>query len=217
MGDREQFWQAHVDACRVSGETQKLYCERHGIGPKTFRKWRSRLAGTTAHMIAAEGEPHGGEVKGGAKELFSPSFDGPLNRPQRMDLFTNPHVRRTWTPEQKQQIVMDALRSGMSIERFARTSGLTPSVVHRWKQEIAVHVGRGHDPARHVTAAPMFASVHVAPAPSERASRIASNASDAPARDTVEVTLTNGRRLRLHAQIDAKALHGLLAVLECGA
>ena len=81
MGDREQFWQAHVDACRVSGETQKLYCERHGIGPKTFRKWRSRLAGTTAHMIAAEGEPHGGEVKGGAKELFSPSFDGPLNRP----------------------------------------------------------------------------------------------------------------------------------------
>ncbi len=63
MGDREQFWQAHVDACRVSGETQKIYCERHGIGPKTFRKWRARLAGA-AHVIAAESEPHGGEVKG---------------------------------------------------------------------------------------------------------------------------------------------------------
>ncbi len=69
MGDREQFWQTHVDACRVSGETQKIYCERHGIGPKTFRKWRARLAGA-AHVIAAESEPHGGEVKGGAKELM---------------------------------------------------------------------------------------------------------------------------------------------------
>jgi len=216
VGNREQFWQAHVDACRVSGATQKSYCERHGIGPKTFRKWRARLAGVAAHMIAAEGEPHAGEVKGGAKELFSPSFNGPSDRAQLVDLFTNPHFRRTWTPEQKQQIVMDALRSGMSIERFARMSGLTPSVVHRWKQEIAVRVGHGHDPARHATAAPTFASVHVAPAASEPAPRMASNTSDTPARDTVEVILTNGRRVRLHVQMDAKALHDLLAVLECG-
>ena len=66
MGDREQFWQTHVDACRVSGITQKAYCERHGIAPKTFRTWRARLAGA-AHVIAAEGEPHGAAVKGGAE------------------------------------------------------------------------------------------------------------------------------------------------------
>ena len=59
--------------------------------------------------------------------------------------------------------------------------------------------------------------MHVAPAPSEPAPRISSDAFDAPARDTVEVTLTNGRRVRLHAQIDAKTLHNLLTVLECGA
>lgn len=82
MGDREQFWLAHVDACRIGGETQKTYCERHGLGLKTFRRWRSRLAGAT-HMAAAEGEPHRGEVKGGAKEDFSPFFDGPLARPQQ--------------------------------------------------------------------------------------------------------------------------------------
>jgi len=220
MGDREQFWQAHVDACRVSGETQKIYCERHGIGPKTFRKWRARLAGA-AHVIAAESEPHGGEVKGGAKEFFSPSFDGPSDRAQVMDLLTNPRFRRTWTPEQRQQIVIDALRSGMSIERFARMSGLTPSVVYRWRDELAVRVRHGHDllqhnPLHHSAAPPMFASVHVAPAPSEPAPRISSNALEAPARDTVEVTLTNGRRVRLNAQVDAKALHNLLAVLECG-
>ncbi len=138
-----------------------------------------------------------------------------------MDLLTNPRCRRTWTLEQRQQIVIDALRSGMSIERFARMSGLTPSVVYRWRDELAVRVRHGHDllqhdPLQHSAAPSMFASVHVAPAPFEPAPRISSNALDATARDTVEVTLTNGRRVRLNAQVDAKALHNLLAVLECG-
>lgn len=221
MGDREQFWQTHVDACGMNGETQKAHCERHGIAPKTFRKWRARLAGA-AHVFAADGEPHGGEVKGGAKELFSPSFDGPSDRAQLVDLLTNPRFRRTWTPEQRQQIVIDALRSGMSIERFARMSGLTPSVVYRWREELAARVRHGHDllphdPPQQVVATPAFASVHVAPALSEPAPRMASNASDVPARDTVEVILTNGRRVRVHARMDAKALHDLLAVLECSA
>jgi len=123
--------------------------------------------------------------------------------------------------EQRQQIVIDALRSGMSIERFARMSGLTPSVVYRWRDELATRVRHGydllqHDPLQHSAATPMFASVHVASEPSEPAPRIASSISDTPARDTVEVILTNGRRVRLHVQMDAKALHNLLAVLECG-
>ena len=110
---------------------------------------------------------------------------------------------------------MDALRSGLSIERFARMSGLTPSVVHRWKQDLTVYVGHGQDPAKQSAAAPTFASGRVAPAPSEPAPRAPSNALEAPTHDTVEVILTNGRRVRLHARIDAKALHNLLAVLEC--
>ncbi len=222
MGDREQFWQTHVDACRASGDTQKTYCERHGITPKTLRVWQAWLAGAAAHVTATDGEPHGGEAREGVKEIFSPFSGVPSDRAQAMDLFTNPRVRRTWTLEQRQQIVIDALRSGMSIERFARMSGLTPSVVYRWRDELAVRVRHGHDllqldPLQHSAATPTFASVHMAPAPSEPAPRISSNALDAPARDTVEVTLTNGRRVRLHAQMDAKALHNLLAVLECGA
>jgi transposase len=227
MGDREQFWQTHVDACRVSGDTQKTYCERHGITPKTLRTWQARLAGAPALVATTDGDPHGGdphegdphegEARGGAKEIFSPSSGVPSDRAQAMDLFTNPRVRRTWTLEQRQQIVIDALRSGLSIERFARMSGLTPSVVHRWKQELAVRVGHSPDRLQHPAAAPRFASVHVAPAPSEPAPRASSNALVAPAHDTVEVVLTNGRRVRLHAQMDAKVLHDLLAVLERGA
>ena len=123
--------------------------------------------------------------------------------------------------EQRQQIVIDALRSGLSIERFARRSGLTPSVVYRWRQELALRVRHGHDLLQHgalqqSAAAPMFASVHVVPAPSEPAHRAPVNAMDTPAHDVIEVILTNGRRVRLNAQMDAKALHALLAVLECG-
>lgn len=138
-----------------------------------------------------------------------------------MELLTNPRFRRTWTPEQRQQIVVDALRSGMSIERFARMSGLTPSVVYRWKQELAVRVRHGHDllqhePLQRPAAVPMFASVRVEPVSSEPASRAPPSVMDAPAYDTVEVILTNGRRVRLHARMDAQVLRDLLAVLECG-
>ncbi len=220
MGDREQFWQTHVDACRMSGVSQKTYCERHGIAPKTFRKWRARLAGA-AHAITVEGEPHGGEVKGGAKEFFSPSFDNPSDGAQLVDLLTNPRFRRTWTEEEKQQIVIDALRSGMSINRFARVSGLTPSVLYHWKQELAVRVRQGHavlqhEPRQPPAAAPMFAAVQVAPALPDPAPPAPCNAADAPARDTVEVVLANGRRVRFHAQTDARTLHALLAALEGG-
>jgi len=102
----------------------------------------------------------------------------------------------------------------MSIERFARSSWLTPSVVHRWKQELAVRVGHGHGPLQPPAAAPTFAAVQVAPASSEPASHAPSNVSDASARNTVEVVLTNGRRVRFHARIDGQAVHDLLAVLE---
>jgi len=93
MGDREQFWQAHVDACRVSGITQKDHCERNGITPKTFRTWRTRLAGATG-ATGIDGEPHGGEFRGGAKEFFSPSFDASSDQARLVELLTNPHPRR---------------------------------------------------------------------------------------------------------------------------
>ena len=218
MGNREQFWRAHVDACGVSGITQKAYCERNGITPKTFRIWRTRLAGT-ACATTIEGGPHGGEVREGAKEFFSPFSDDPSDQAQLVDLLTNPRFRRTWTPEQRQQIVIDALRSGMSINRFARVSGLTPSALYHWKQELAARVLQGravlpHDAPRHPAAAPMFASVQVAPAPSGKVVHAPCNPVDAPARDTVEVVLANGRRVRFHAQMDAQTLHALLSALE---
>jgi len=71
-----------------------------------------------------------------------------------------------------------------------------------------------HDAPRHPAAAPMFASVQVAPAPSGKVPHAPCNPVDAPACDTVEVVLVNGRRVRFHAQMDARTLHALLSALE---
>lgn len=106
-----------------------------------------------------------------------------------------------------------------SLARFARVSGLTPSALYHWKHELAARVLQGravlpHDAPRHPAAAAMFASVQVAPAPSGKAPHAPCDPVDAPARDTVEVILVNGRRVRFDAQMDAWTLHALLSALE---
>ena len=219
--DREQFWQAHIDACRMSGITQKAYCERHDITPKTFRIWRTRLA-AAARVVASEGEQHGRKAGAGGEEFFRPLSDASSDQAHLVNLLTNPRLHRTWTPEEKQRIVVDALRSGLSINRFARISGLTSSVLYRWRQELAARVRQGHavpqhDPPQHSAAAPMHAAVSATPAPSDPAPPTSCCAVDAPARDTVEVVLANGRRVRFHARADARPLRALLAALESSA
>lgn len=48
VGDRRDYWLGHVAAFRDSGETLKVYCERHGLTAKTFRTWRTRLDSNAA-------------------------------------------------------------------------------------------------------------------------------------------------------------------------
>lgn len=37
------FWQAHIEAWRASGETQAGYCRRVGVSQFTFSGWKRRL------------------------------------------------------------------------------------------------------------------------------------------------------------------------------
>jgi len=38
----EEFWRRHLDGWRRSGLTQVGYCARHGLGIKSFGRWRQR-------------------------------------------------------------------------------------------------------------------------------------------------------------------------------
>ena len=37
------LWRGHFEAWRLSGLTQREYCERHGVSLKSFRNWRGQL------------------------------------------------------------------------------------------------------------------------------------------------------------------------------
>ena len=39
----EAYWRGHVAGWRVSGETQRAYCERHGLKKHSLSYWHGRL------------------------------------------------------------------------------------------------------------------------------------------------------------------------------
>jgi transposase len=214
VDDREQFWIGHVEAFQAAGGLQKHYCERHGLTPRTFRTWRIRIMDRTKPMAPVV-DGHAIEAREGTKTDFSPFSTGYSDRSLSGELLTNSRTRRRWTPEQKQQIVLAALRSGMSLERFSRVSGLTPSVVHRWKHELATRLQQEHAALPVPPTAPSFATVHVGSTEQELPVADSVNMAASTA-DMIEVMLGNGRRLRCHVQIEPAILHRLLVVLEQG-
>jgi len=38
-----RFWARHVEQYRLGGLTLREYCQRHGLKPSTFGRWRRRL------------------------------------------------------------------------------------------------------------------------------------------------------------------------------
>lgn len=45
---KRQYWQAHHEACRKSGQTRAAYCEQHHLNLKTFAYWRHRMKAEAA-------------------------------------------------------------------------------------------------------------------------------------------------------------------------
>ena len=41
---REAYWRGHVGAWQTSGETQRAYCEQHGLKKHSLSYWHLRLA-----------------------------------------------------------------------------------------------------------------------------------------------------------------------------
>ena len=54
-GELEAHWRGHVDAWRASGDSQKAYCEQHGLRSHTLSYWHRRLA--KGPVSSAAGNP----------------------------------------------------------------------------------------------------------------------------------------------------------------
>lgn len=124
--------------------------------------------------------------------------------------------RRRWSTEDKLKVLLDALEPGASIAAVADRHGVSRNLLYTW-----LRLAReGRMPGLSIgKAAPTFVPVQVAnepvarpgPEPPEPPRQIA-----APRRRTssIEITLANGRVVKVDENIEPQALARIVAVLD---
>jgi transposase len=78
---------------------------------------------------------------------------------RRLEVFTGAGRRRSWTAEQKAQILAESYESGEKVSAVARRHGLTPQQLFGWRRDARRAVARGRAGER--ASSPAFASVIV--------------------------------------------------------
>jgi transposase len=61
---------------------------------------------------------------------------------RRLEVFTGSGRRRTWTAEQKAQILAESYESGEKVSAIARRHGLTPQQLFGWRRAVRRAVAR---------------------------------------------------------------------------
>jgi transposase len=123
-------------------------------------------------------------------------------RSVRVEVLSHPERRRSWTLEQKREIVAESLGSELTPGEVARKYGISTGQIYTWRNQL---LSFRPPPA---IEPPQFASVELAPAP-------ASNAGTAPtaAQGLIEIVLTGGVLVRVDAHVDGRALRRVLGAL----
>lgn len=133
------YWRGHSEAWKLSGLTQKGYCERHGISLKSFGNWRAQLK-----RIALAGP---GARWGRYPRLRRTMADLSPRVNPRAKTGVNPRAtaaipaavpprgkRRQFSEELKQRVVAETRRPGASASDIARRYGLDLRMLRRWRQ-----------------------------------------------------------------------------------
>ena len=89
-------------------------------------------------------------------ELFHKSKPEPV---RRLEVFTGAGRRRSWTAEQKAQILAESYESGEKVSAVARRHGLTPQQLFGWRRDARRAVSRRRVIER--ASSPVFAPVIV--------------------------------------------------------
>jgi transposase len=142
--------------------------------------------------------------------------------------------RRSWSDEEKQRIIAEAILPGASVAEIARRHGANANMVFNWRKiaraalsaaepnasspvvtsgdfiPIGV-VGRAADGTPALVAGPSSAVV-VGEAPSHRERLSRPGMEERPG--VIEIDLANGTRLRVDAFVNERALRRVLAVLK---
>ena len=77
---------------------------------------------------------------------------------QRVEVITSVQRRRRWSVAEKIRLVEETLQPGMSVSFVARTHGLSPSLLFKWRQRMAAGGREGSGSATRSSAPPGCAS-----------------------------------------------------------
>lgn len=146
----------------------------------------------------------------GSKSGTGASTGAATSGVERVEIVTRGEVRRSYTPEERAQLLIEAAAPGARVLQVAQRHGVSPSLVYRWRREAE---GRELRRMRPRPAAFVPVLVDGSQLPGGSPSPVSSPEPDDMA-DRVEVVLRNGRVLRVGIGTDAAALARLAAALE---
>lgn len=113
-----------------------------------------------------------------------------------VEVITSEQRRRHWSQAQKESVVAATLEPGATILGVSRETGVHPSQIFRWRQQLC-----GNTPV-----VPGFAAVAIAAKPRE-----ASNCDG-----SIEIELGPEVRIRISGAADAATVSAVLAALRAG-
>ncbi len=134
-------------------------------------------------------------------------------RSRRVEVLTRAERRRSWTVEQKREIVGESLEPELTPTEVARKHGISTGQLYTWRQQLLSLQG-----AVVSRLLPRFTSVETPPPaePDPALTEPPAVASSSPSRPEglIEILLPGGVSLRVDAHVDARALRRVLGALE---
>jgi transposase len=126
-------------------------------------------------------------------------------RSGRVAILPGAERRRSWTLEQKREIVSESLGPDLTPTEVARKHGISTGQIYTWRHQLLS--GQGAP----LLQPPRFAAVELSPSPST-VSPSASAPMSAPG--SIEIVLPAGLLVRVDANVDGRALRRVLAALS---
>jgi len=126
-----------------------------------------------------------------------------------LEVTVRPERRRSWTSQQKLQIVQETLAPGAVVIAIARRYGISTGLLYTWRRQLLAGAMSGFVPVE-VTPEPVALPAPITPpAPVAAISTSAVQGPSSP----IEVELPSGIKLRVDGHVDEAALSRVLTVL----
>jgi transposase len=205
------LWRGHFEAWRLSGLTQREYCERHGLSLKSFGNWRGQLK---REDVVGRDARWGRHPR--LRHMVSPMATPMANEAADRVPAVVPRTgrRRQFSAEDKRLIVEETCRPGQSLSAVARRYGIDLRLLFRWRR--ALGFGGSAAPTT-------FVPVEVMDNPPVPLQTL--DEPPGPATPTIiverpvcgiEIELIGGRRVRFDRDIDAETMRRVVSALEGG-